>query len=44
MGFVKKIGLFLFTIYALISFVLVMLIVFPFAMLSITAGKVRGGI
>jgi 1-acyl-sn-glycerol-3-phosphate acyltransferase len=43
MGFLKKIGLFLFTIYALISFVLVMLIVFPFAMLSITAGKVRGG-
>ncbi|MBA4259811.1 MAG: 1-acyl-sn-glycerol-3-phosphate acyltransferase [Chitinophaga sp.] len=43
MGFIKKIGLFLFTIYALISFVLVMLIVFPFAMLSITAGKVRGG-
>ena len=43
MGFVKKIGLFLFTIYALISFVLVMLIVFPFAMLSVTAGKVRGG-
>lgn len=43
MGFVKKIGLFFFTIYALIIFVLVMLMVFPFAMLSITAGKVKGG-
>lgn len=43
MAIFKKIGLFLFTIYALITFVIAMLLVFPFAMLAITAGKVRGG-
>lgn len=43
MAFVRKIGLFVFTIYGLITFVIVMLLVFPFAMLSITGGKVRGG-
>lgn len=43
MAFVRKIGLFLFTIYGLITFVIAMLLVFPFAMLSITGGKVRGG-
>ena len=43
MALLKKIGLFLFTIYALITFVIAMLLVFPFAMLAITGGKVKGG-
>jgi 1-acyl-sn-glycerol-3-phosphate acyltransferase len=43
MGFFKKIGLFLFTIYALITFAIAMFLVFPFAMIAITVGKVKGG-
>ena len=43
MALLKKVGLFLYTIYALITFVIAMLLVFPFAMLAISAGKVKGG-
>lgn len=40
---IKKGLLFIFSIYALITFIIVMLLVFPFAMLAATAGKIRGG-
>ena len=43
MGFIKKGLKFVFSIYALITFIIVMLLVFPFAMLAATAGKIRGG-
>lgn len=43
MAFFRKIFLFIFSIYALITFAIAMLLVFPFAMMSITAGKVKGG-
>lgn len=43
MGLIKKGLLFIFSIYALITFIIVMLLVFPFAMLAATAGKIRGG-
>ncbi len=38
-----KLFRFLFTIYALIVFVILMLVVFPFVVLSMTAGPVKGG-
>ena len=43
MKLAKKIVLFIYTIYCLITFVLVMLCVFPFIMLSLPFGKVTGG-
>jgi len=43
MALMRKIGLFLFSIYGLLTFVMAMLLVFPFAMIAITAGKVQGG-
>lgn len=43
MALLRKIGLFVFSIYGLLTFVMAMLLVFPFAMLAITAGKVQGG-
>ena len=43
MGLIKKGLLFIFSIYALITFIMVMLLVFPFAMLAATAGKIKGG-
>jgi 1-acyl-sn-glycerol-3-phosphate acyltransferase len=43
MALLRKIGLFFFSIYGLLTFVMAMLLVFPFAMLAITAGKVQGG-
>jgi 1-acyl-sn-glycerol-3-phosphate acyltransferase len=43
MALLRKIGLFFFSIYGLLTFVMAMLLVFPFAMLAITAGKVHGG-